>query len=110
MRPGEGDDHTAAQDGPERRRAQDVRLMNAHIRGVLGDLFGAQSAAIPVLYGGAVDERNCAELLVQGHPDGLFVGRAAWHVEGFARLIAACASAINNRPQGDLHEERAFPS
>ena len=69
----------------------DVRAMNSHIRGVLSEIFGPEGDSIPVLYGGAVDSRNCAELLLEGRTDGLFIGRAAWNAEGFARIIAACA-------------------
>lgn len=71
--------------------AGDVCLMNAHIRQVLEEMLGAEAASVPVLYGGTVNAANCAELLTEGHADGLFVGRAAWTVEGFARLIGACA-------------------
>jgi triosephosphate isomerase len=31
---------------------------------------------------------------MRGGIDGLFVGRAAWHVEGFARLIRSCAATL----------------
>lgn len=83
--------------------------MNIHIRRVLEEMFGAQAWSVPVLYGGTVNEGNCRELLLEGRPDGLFVGRAAWNVEGFARLIAACAT-IHNLPSGDPHEDRAYAS
>lgn len=90
--------------------AEDVRLMIAHIRRVLEDMFGERASSIPVLYGGTVDEENCGELLLEGRPDGLFVGRAAWNVEGFARLIAACAAALNGRSSGDRHGNRTYAS
>jgi len=47
-----------------------------------------------VLYGGTVDVNNCSEFLTAGGIDGLFIGRAAWNVEGFARLIASCAASV----------------
>jgi triosephosphate isomerase len=74
--------------------APDVRIMIGHIRHVLADMFGERAAAVPVLYGGTVDEDNCGELLLDGQCDGLFVGRAAWRAEGFARLIQASALAL----------------
>jgi triosephosphate isomerase len=84
--------------------------MTAHIRGLLEKIFGAEAALVPVLYGGTVDEENAAELLLEGRTDGLFVGRAAWTVEGFARIIASCATAINEQPSGEMHENRAYSS
>jgi len=75
--------------------AREVSIMNTHIRQVLGEILDTQAASVPVLYGGTVDEENCRELLLEGGPDGLFVGRAAWHVEGFTRLIEACADALS---------------
>lgn len=89
---------------------QDVRAMTAHIRGLLQEILGAEAALVPVLYGGTVDEENAAELLLEGRTDGLFVGRAAWTVEGFARIIASCATAINEQPSGEMHENRAYSS
>lgn len=44
-----------------------------------------------LLYGGSVDEQNAGHLLDVAHADGLFVGRAAWDVEGFLRLIRVAA-------------------
>ena len=82
-----GEEGTAASPG-------DVRLMMAHIRYVLGDLFGEHASCIPVLYGGTVDDSNCGELLLEGRTDGLFVGRAAWSADGFGRLIGACAATL----------------
>ncbi len=68
-----------------------TRVMSCHIRSLLEEMFGREAAAgVSVIYGGDVNARNGAELLVQGGVDGLFVGRAAWQVEGFADLIRAC--------------------
>src|SRR5512144_1767888 len=41
-----------------------------------------------LLYGGGVHQGNAAELLRAPCTDGLFVGRAAWNVEGFLALLA----------------------
>lgn len=54
---------------------------------------GAAPSCRAVLYGGSVDESNAAELLAVEHADGLFVGRAAWDVGGFLRLLRIVASA-----------------
>ena len=47
---------------------------------------------IPVLYGGSVNEENCAELISQDHIDGLFIGRAAWNVKGYLKILDTVAS------------------
>lgn len=47
-----------------------------------------------LLYGGSVDETNAAELLRIEHVDGLFVGRAAWQVEGYLRLLDIAADHV----------------
>lgn len=44
-----------------------------------------------VLYGGGVDTGNASELLVGTSAAGLFVGRAAWDVDGFLELIGIAA-------------------
>ena len=40
-----------------------------------------------LLYGGSVDPGNAATLLDDPHTEGLFVGRAAWQIEGYLRLL-----------------------
>ncbi len=41
----------------------------------------------PVLYGGSVTRENAARLIAEPGIDGLFVGRAAWHAEGFVEIL-----------------------
>jgi triosephosphate isomerase len=75
-----------------------IRVMHTHIRGTLVEIFGAEVAAlVPVIYGGSVTSDNAAALVVEGHTDGIFVGRAAWQAEGFANLIRACLEAAQGR-------------
>ncbi len=63
--------------------------VHAHIKNVLMEIFGAQVAAsIPVLYGGSVNPQNALPLIGQAHIDGLFIGRAAWKVDGFIDIIS----------------------
>jgi L-erythrulose 1-phosphate isomerase len=63
----------------------------AAIIAVAEDVLGRR---IPCLYGGSVDLDNCKELIVRPHVDGLFVGRAAWKVEGYLEILARCASVL----------------
>lgn len=47
-----------------------------------------ETGATPrVLYGGSVNAENCVALASQPHVDGLFVGRAAWEVDGFLAIV-----------------------
>jgi len=67
-----------------------VRSLGLHLRSILGSLFGEAGAHVPVLYGGSVNVANAADLFLQGQMDGLFIGRAAWQAENFARIIRDC--------------------
>jgi triosephosphate isomerase len=50
--------------------------------------LGGGTGCRAVLYGGGVDADNAADLLRVDAADGLFVGRAAWTVDGLLRLLA----------------------
>ncbi|MEV6981138.1 triose-phosphate isomerase [Sphaerisporangium sp. NPDC051017] len=50
--------------------------------------LGAGAGCRALLYGGGVDAGNAAALLRETPADGLFVGRAAWSVDGLLRLLA----------------------
>lgn len=49
-----------------------------------------------LLYGGSVGLDNAAELLADPCADGLFVGRAAWPVDGFLELIDIAAARLSS--------------
>lgn len=59
-----------------------VSALSARLRELTG---GAGCRAL--LYGGGVDLDNAADLLGLPLLDGLFVGRAAWHVDGLLALL-----------------------
>jgi len=63
----------------------------AHIRQVAGARLGV---APPCLYGGSVNADNCVDLLAREHVDGLFIGRAAWNVEGYLDILARCSAVL----------------
>ncbi len=48
----------------------------------------------PCLYGGSVNPQNCEELISCPNVDGLFIGRAAWNVEGYLDILAKCAAKL----------------
>ncbi|MDJ0629976.1 MAG: triose-phosphate isomerase [Rhodobacter sp.] len=47
-----------------------------------------------VFYGGSVNAGNCAELIVQRNVDGLFIGRAAWTVEGYWDILRRVSAVL----------------
>jgi triosephosphate isomerase len=67
----------------------DVQPIAATMRTMLHDRFGPASNAIPILYGGSVNPENCGAFVALPELDGLFVGRAAWSVEGFTAVVGA---------------------
>jgi triosephosphate isomerase len=69
-----------------------VKTIRIAITAALEGVF-AQGAAqsIPVIYGGDVNPNNAGDLLASGGIDGLFVGRAAWQLEGLVEVIRIAA-------------------
>jgi triosephosphate isomerase len=63
----------------------------AEIIAVAEGLLGRR---VPCLYGGSVNPGNCEELISCPHVDGLFIGRAAWSVEGYLDILSRSAAAI----------------
>ena len=61
------------------------------IRLALTELFGkAAGEQIPILYGGSVNQKNAPGMIRTEGIDGLFIGRSAWDVENFSRIIHEC--------------------
>lgn len=70
---------------------QDIAESVGIIRETLNDVFPELS--IPLLYGGSVNLDNCADYAALEGIDGLFVGRAAWTVEGYLAVLTKGAKA-----------------
>ena len=70
-------------------RPGDVEPIASVIRSGCRDLFGEPGNEIPILYGGSVDPSNAGTFTALPDIDGLFVGRAAWTVEGFIATYEA---------------------
>ena len=69
---------------------EDFREIAILIRKQLVEQFGKKAAfAIPILYGGSVDERNASGFLGNGGADGLLVGRVSLIPEQFGAIIQA---------------------
>jgi triosephosphate isomerase len=63
----------------------------AEIIALSQDVLGRK---LPCLYGGSVNPQNCEELISCPHIDGLFIGRAAWKVEGYLDILTRCGAKI----------------
>lgn len=65
--------------------AEYVSDIHAFIRSVLQQLFPEYD--IPILYGGSVNHDNFMDYLRIPDVNGLFIGRAAWNIDGFEALL-----------------------
>jgi len=65
-------------------QAQEV---HAYIRNLMGSLFGQDTAAVPIIYGGSVNAKNIAVLMVEKDINGVLVGGASLEVESFFKII-----------------------
>lgn len=65
--------------------------MHAHIRMLLSEKYGAETARkIPVIYGGSVTAANAASLFACQDIDGALVGGASLKPDDFLSIIHAC--------------------
>ncbi|MDE1975178.1 MAG: triose-phosphate isomerase [Patescibacteria group bacterium] len=66
----------------------DIHEMSIFVKKAFADVFGAEVAMkTKVLYGGAVNFRNAAEIVTTGGVDGLLVGRESVNLPGFIELL-----------------------
>ena len=81
-------------EGAREAEPREVQVGLQRVRETLRTLCGRD---VPVLYGGSVNEKNCAAYASLPETDGLFVGRAAWRPEGFLRVLARALAAHTAR-------------
>ena len=70
-------------------KATDIGEMHEAIRAMLGERFGAQGAAVRILYGGSVKPDNAAEILAVPNVDGALIGGASLKAADFLAIIRA---------------------
>lgn len=76
-------------------QAQEV---HAYLRKVLSDKLGRQTAdAVRIIYGGSVNDGNCAELAQQPDIDGFLVGGGSLKGDSFMKICQARNSAAAAR-------------
>ncbi len=77
---------------------EEAEAVHAAIRSALLQLYCEETAnKMVIVYGGSVNQENAASLLAKTNIDGLFVGRAAWQVEGFCRLLDIAQAHIHKQ-------------
>lgn len=79
-------------------KPDDIAPVAKAIRKTLAAVLGEPGANVPILYGGSVDPSNASSFTALPDIDGLFVGRAAWTVEGF---LATFEAGLAGRSAGD---------
>ncbi len=84
----------------------DIHPVVAALSARLTDLTGGAGCRA-LLYGGSVDPDNAGDLLGLSELDGLFVGRAAWHVDGLITLVEIGARRHAAAPQAPLTKVQA---
>jgi triosephosphate isomerase len=71
----------------------EIAEVHADIRRVLSARFGAEGAAMRILYGGSVKPANAAEIFAVPHVDGALVGGASLKAADFGAIVAALEAA-----------------
>ncbi|MFT4294890.1 MAG: triose-phosphate isomerase [Micropruina sp.] len=74
-------------EGGREARGEDIEAVFAALDAGYGDRVEA------ILYGGSVNQGNAAETLAVPGVTGLFVGRAAWQVDGYLELLRIATAA-----------------
>ncbi len=67
--------------------ARDVHEMAIFIKKVLRDMFGILSDGIRILYGGAVNEFNCNDIVKGDFVHGFLIGRESLKSDSFIKII-----------------------
>jgi len=87
----------------------DVSRAMDNIRGVLQQLYGPSGKAVPLLYGGSVDEANCAHYARLPQAAGIRVGRAGLSLERFWDVLTK-ALAARMCSVGSVHARDCSPA
>jgi triosephosphate isomerase len=84
--------------GDEAATPDYIAERHAILRGNLKKNRGEDAARrTRIIYGGSVTPENGREIISLDDVDGLFVGRAAWTPDGFARIVELVATAASEK-------------
>ena len=79
-----------------------AEAIHAVIRSTVVEVLGESGQSVPVLYGGSVTPDNAGGFMSAPSVAGVFVGRAAWSVDG---LVAVARAVADVRGSGTIDEE-----
>lgn len=71
-----------------------VSLIHREIRRILKEMFGYEGINIPILYGGSINLDNFISFLKEKNINGLFIGRSAWDIGSFKKIVLAINSEL----------------
>lgn len=71
-----------------------VSYIHGEIRKILVDLFEETGSQVPILYGGSVNLDNYLSYFEDKNVNGLFIGRAAWDMISFEKILKTCHSLL----------------
>jgi triosephosphate isomerase (TIM) len=74
---------------------EQAQTMHAFIRGRIAKLDVAASQAVRILYGGSVNPKNAAQLLVMKDIDGGLIGRCSLNANEFEAICVAAGACAN---------------
>ncbi|MFA5773592.1 MAG: triose-phosphate isomerase [Candidatus Paceibacterota bacterium] len=61
--------------------------MSIFIKKIISDKFGLKIIMPRIIYGGSVDDKNCADFLINGGVSGVLVGGASLNADKFLKII-----------------------
>lgn len=83
---------------PKRPPQDYIEARHRAVRAILRRHCGEEIAErTRIIYGGSVTPENGRDILAIKDVDGLFVGRAAWKPEGFARIVELVSDAAKRK-------------
>lgn len=69
---------------------------NSRQKQIIARANALTGTCLPCLYGGSVNTSNCDELIACEYIDGLFIGRAAWDVNGYIEILHRCEEVMHS--------------
>ena len=67
--------------------ALDSYEMSIFIKKIISDKFNLKKIMPRIIYGGSVDDKNCADFLINGGVSGVLVGGASLNADKFSKII-----------------------
>jgi len=76
-----------AVDSKEAMRPQEIHETSIFIKKILRDMYGVSSSDVRILYGGDVTTDNVSDIMMDGHVNGVLIGRESLRPKDFVGII-----------------------